>query len=419
MRKIDVLILGAGISGLASALKSRIVGRESVIFEARDRAGGLLDNFVVQGFRFDNAVHLSFASESDVRTIFDKTNFFTHSADAKSYELNKWLKHPVQNNLYPLDAEEKVHLISSFLERPDFIGENYKDWLNQQYGYALSERYPLRYTRKYWDTPAEQLSTTWIGDRMRRAKLDEILLGAFTENTPNTYYLKEVRYPKYGGFRSFIEPLISEACIEYNHEVSNLNVESKTVTFTNGVSIQYSTLISSIPLPALVSITDNVPNNVIKASQSLTCTSIDLVSVGFNKKVVDDLWFYIYDEDILASRAYSPSNKSPDNAPPGCSSLQFEIYTRGNKSKYTKEFLVENVLYAIEKMQIASVDDILFTHHKHLPYGNVIFDIEMEENRRLARSIYKSPDVQLIGRFGEWDYLWSNQSFMSGYNVVL
>lgn len=35
---------------------------------------------------------------------------------------------------------------------------------------------------------------------------------------------------------------------------------------------------------------------------------------------------YIYDEDIKSARINSPSIKSPNNVPEGCSSMQFEIY---------------------------------------------------------------------------------------------
>jgi protoporphyrinogen oxidase len=146
-------------------------------------------------------------------------------------------------------------------------------------------------------------------------------------------------------------------------------------------------------------------------------TSIDLISVGFNKPIIEDLWFYIYDDDIYASRAYSPSVKSPDNAPEGCSSLQFEIYSRGKTSQYKEKDLLKNVTFALEKMKIASKDDIMFMHHKRLPYGNVVFDINMEQHRDVVREFYRNRNIHSIGRFGEWDYLWSNQSLLSGYNI--
>lgn len=415
MKTIDVAILGAGIAGLAAALKAREQNQNAVIFEANSRAGGLLDSFEIDGFRFDNAVHLSFASEPEVRKIFDKTEYNTHPADARNFEHDKWLKHPVQNNLFPLTADEKVQLIKSFLARKELTKSDYESWLRHQYGDAISERYPIRYTQKYWATPASKLSTSWIGNRMRRAELDEILYGAFSEKTPNTYYTKEMRYPKKGGYRSYIEPLIAESTIEYNYKASDIDTENKVLTFSNGQKIKYKKLVSSIPLPVLVSITKNSPISIINAAETLVATSIDLISVAFNKPIINDLWFYIYDEDILASRAYSPSVKSLDNVPKGCSSLQFEIYSRGTKSKFKKTDIIENVIYALKKMKIANTEDILFTHHKHLRYGNVIFDKDMEIKRDQIINHYKTKDIKTIGRFGEWDYLWSNQSFLSGY----
>jgi protoporphyrinogen oxidase len=419
MRKVDVLILGAGIAGLGAAFKARELGRQSIIFEANNRPGGLLDNFEIQGFRFDNAVHLSFADEPLVRKIFDQVDYFTHTADPKNFDQDKWLKHPVQNNLYPLPASDKVKLLKSFLDRNELKKDDYDSWLRHQYGDEIAERFPIKYTLKYWDTHPSDLSTTWIGNRMRRAELDEILIGSLTSETTNTYYLKEVRYPKKGGYRAFIENLIDESSIEFNCCAVEVDLESKIVSFKNGLRVEYTSLVSSIPLPEMVSITKKVIPKVLKASQRLKATSIDLISVGFNKPIIKDLWFYIYDDDILASRAYSPSVKSPDNAPKGCSSLQFEIYSGGTKSKFIKEDLIENIIYALKKMRIADEEDIIFTHHKHLRYGNVIFELGMEGNRDLIRQYFSKKCVQTIGRFGEWDYFWSNQSFLSGYGVNL
>jgi len=188
------------------------------------------------------------------------------------------------------------------------------------------------------------------------------------------------------------------------------------ITFSDGNQSEYSNLVSSIPLPVLASITDHLPTDVSDAAQSLKATSIDLISVAFNTVINTDLWFYIYDEDILASRVHSPSLKSPSNAPKNCSSLQFEFYSRGTVSKFQKSDLIENTLYAIKKMKIADVRDIRFIDHKHVKYGNVIFDLGMEEKRGKVRQYFADNGVKTVGRFGEWDYLWSNQSFLSGYN---
>jgi protoporphyrinogen oxidase len=417
---VHVAILGAGIAGLGAAHRARLAGLQGVVlFEARASAGGLLDNFMVDGFRFDRAVHLSFASEPEVRDIFDRTPYLTHPADANCHEDGRWLKHPVQNNLYPLPADQKVSLIKSFLARPATLdGANYEQWLRHQYGDGLADRYPIRYTRKYWATPACELSTTWIGNRMRRAELDEILYGAFTNETPNHYYTKEMRYPERGGFKAFIQPLIDASDIRLDHRVERIDNARRLLTFANGRQISYDVLVSTLPLPLLTSLCAEMPETVRDSAATLRATSLDLVSVGFNKPLVKDLWFYIYDEDLLASRAYSPSVKSPDNAPVGCSSLQFEIYSRGTQARHSPEDLVANTRLALKRMGIASDDDILFVDHRRLPYGNVIFDLGMEARRDEVLAWCKASGIRSCGRFGSWDYLWSNQSFLSGYHAL-
>ena len=415
----DLTILGAGIAGLSAAYFAEKEGMSSIVYEASRSVGGLLDNFEINGFRFDNAVHLSFAQEPEVREVFDQAGYSTLPAEPRCFDNGIWLKHPAQNNLYPLPVDDRVELLSGFVNRPEIIVETYEDWLLHQYGEAISVRYPLRYTKKYWTVEARELGVNWVGNRMRRAEFKEVLRGSMTGETPNTYYTSVMRYPKKGGFKSFIEPLYKDANIQLEKKVSGLDVGRKLIEFSDGSECSYENLISSLPLPMLVRYMNNAPKNVKSAAESLYATSIDLVSVGFSSDIINDLWFYIYDEDILAARAYSPSVKSKNNVPKNKSSLQFEIYSSRNTGKpKTKEELIENTLYAIEKLKIATRKDVLFTHHKKIKFGNVVFDKGMEDRREIVREYLASKDIKSIGRFGEWDYLWSNQSMMSGKKAV-
>lgn len=417
----SLVVLGAGISGISAAYHAQKVGIETVVYEANARAGGLLDNFTVEGFRFDNAIHLSFANEPEVREIFDRTPYIAHPADSWCWDERAWLKHPVQNNMFPLTVDERVELIASFFDRPNLEIRNYRDWLIYQYGESIALRWPLPYTEKYWTVPAEELGTGWIGNRVRRADVHEVLHGAFTSDTPNYYYAKEMRYPKCGGYRAFIEPMIDQIDIRCEHRASKIYLSQKQIHFANGELVDFNNLISTLPLPELIKIIDEVPNEIRNAAATLYATSLDLISVGFHKTDIQPhLWFYIYDKDILAARAYSPSIKSPENAPTGCSSLQFEIYSSPRKPQiHSPEEMKTNTLVALKRMGLVTSDDeVIFMHHKHLPWGNVVFDLGMEERRDLVRGWLKKVGIICAGRFGEWDYLWSNQAFMSGMNSV-
>ncbi len=185
--------------------------------------------------------------------------------------------------------------------------------------------------------------------------------------------------------------------------------------------MQTTTQFNTLPLPALIDIIDEVPEEVRIAAATLFATSIDLISVGFCKADVQQyLWFYIYDKEILAARAYSPSIKSPDNVPEGCSSLQFEIYSSPRKPQsHSPLEMKDNTMMGLKKMGIIrSESEILFMHHKHLTWGNVVFDLGMEARRDIVLKWLTQVGITCAGRFGKWEYQWSNQAFMSGMTAA-
>ena len=184
---MKTVILGAGIAGLAYG---EALGKENtIIFEKSEDLGGLCHSFKIDGFTFDSAVHLSFTNDVTVRAQFDKTPYYAHQPLAYNFYNGYWLKHPIVNNLYQLNPEEKVRLLSSFVERAaDSEIRNYKDWLLASYGKEISEHFYEVYTKKYWTTEAANLSTTWIGSRLGTPDIKKMLWGAFSDETGIDYY---------------------------------------------------------------------------------------------------------------------------------------------------------------------------------------------------------------------------------------
>lgn len=108
-----------------------------------------------------------------------------------------------------------------------------------------------------------------------------------------------------------------------------------------------------------------------------------LVSVGFRREIEPPaLWFYVYDEDIPFARVHSPSMKSAWNAPRGKSSLQFEVYySKEMPLNYSDDELQEKVLQSMERMGLASREDVEVIDVRHVKYANVIFYQGMEQHR--------------------------------------
>lgn len=289
-----VLILGAGISGLGAAYKLSCNGQQTVVLEKDTTYGGLCGNFTIDGFRFDRFVHFSFAKDEQVNRIFmdGAGEVFRHVPNAYNLYQGIWIKHPAQNNLYPLSQKMKDAVVRDFLSRPTDIDfsqiQNYDQWLRLQFGHFFAERFPIPYTKKYWMTEAKDLETKWMGSRegsrLYQPSVEEVIQGCNTTETPVTYYSKEMRYPQKGGFKQFLSALVENQDIRYNQQVISIDIEKRLLRTSEGDEYQFDRLISSLPLPEVIKMLKNVPVDVCNAAARLHCTCGYQISVGLKTK---------------------------------------------------------------------------------------------------------------------------------------
>mgnify|MGYP002765829787 FL=1 len=416
------VILGAGIAGISAAYHLKQKGENSVIFEKDNDWGGLCGFFEIDGFRFDRFVHFTFAKDEKIAELFAKSSpLYAHPPVSYNYWRGCWLKHPAQNNLAPLPIEEKVKIIDSFVNRPrKDVAEisDYAEWLRVQYGDYFAENFPFAYTRKYWGVEAKQLETKWVGNRLHVSPLPEVLRGAFAEQQENFYYTKFMNYPKKGGFRSIMNECRKGLDIRLNKKAVRIDTAAKQVEFADGTVENYDNLISSLPLPEIIKMISDVPENVQNAAKQLRWTCGYQVSLGFNRPdVAKYLWFYIYDEDVPPARVYSPNLKSPDNAPDGCSSLQAEIFFANGVKVVDKNIILQKTVEKLKEICQFNDSDVVVKDIRFEPYANIIFTPEIYESRKVVREWLQAQGIKTIGRFGEWDYLWSHQAFESGMKV--
>ena len=416
------VILGAGIAGISAAYHLKQKGENSVIFEKDNDWGGLCGFLEIDGFRFDRFVHFTFAKDEKIAELFAKSSpLYAHPPVSYNYWRGCWLKHPAQNNLAPLPIEEKVKIIDSFVNRPrKDVAEisDYAEWLRVQYGDYFAENFPFAYTRKYWGVEAKQLETKWVGNRLHVSPLPEVLRGAFAEQQENFYYTKFMNYPKKGGFRSIMNACRKGLDIRLTKKAVRIDTAVKQVEFADGTVENYDNLISSLPLPEIIKMISDVPENVQNAAKQLRWTCGYQVSLGFNRPdVAKYLWFYIYDEDVPPARVYSPNLKSPDNAPEGCSSLQAEIFFANGAKVVDKNIILQKTVEKLKEICQFNDSDVVVKDIRFEPYANIIFTPEIYESRKVVREWLQARDIKTIGRFGEWDYLWSHQAFESGMKV--
>ena len=420
-----VTILGSGMAGFGAANLLNKEGVDSIIYDKNQHYGGHTASYRFdEGYVFDEGPHVSFTKNEKVQKFLaDSINqeYETINTVVNNYWKGIWIKHPVQCNLHDLPKELIVDCIKDFVHAMhNDYGEinNYADWLKASFGKTIAENFPMEYGLRYHTTTADNMSTDWLGPRLYRPKLEEVIYGAISPTTPDVHYISHFRYPTHNGFVNYLNPLPNLTEIILNHKVEKIDPVSKTIYFGNGHEANYDSLVSSIPLPELIPMITNAPADVIEASQLLACSQCVVVSVGVKRKDITPAhWSYFYDRDFSFTRLSFPHNLSPKTVPEGHSSIQAEVYFSEKYKPMTgkPDDWIEPVIKDLIRCGLLREDDpIDFKHAMYIPYANVIFDLDRKASLEKVHGFLDDIEICYAGRYGEWGYMWTDESFLSG-----
>jgi protoporphyrinogen oxidase len=380
------------------------------------------------GFLFDLGPHISFTKDTRIQELF--ADSVGHQYQAMQIELNNywrgyWPKHPVQVNLHGLPEDVIIKVIADFVETrsaPERPIHNYADWLISSLGRTFAELFPMQYTRKYHTTTAENMSTDWLGPRIYRPSLEEVLKGALSPAAPSVHYITHFRYPSQGGFVSYLNKFVPLANQRLDHQLVSVDPRARQLTFSNGVVTGYDALISSVPLPDLIGMIQGAPPDVVEASKRLACSTCVLVNVGLARPDISRSQLtYFYDEDFCFSRLSFPHMFSGWNAPEGAGSIQAEVYFSSKYKPLTgsPDDWIEPVIRDLRRCNLVREDDrIVYTNTRLLRYANIIFDLERASALASVHGYLDDIGIAYCGRYGAWGYMWTDESFKSGENAA-
>lgn len=424
-----IAILGAGISGLGAAYTLRNKGVDAVLYEKQSRPGGHTISHTNSGFTYDDGPHVSFTKDKRIQELFATSvdnEFYSVQVKCNNYWKGLWIKHPAQCNLYGLPAELKVAILADFFHAQNSNhGEisNYRDWLYASYGETFSEMFPMEYCKRYHTTMASNMSTEWVGPRLYRPDPKEVLTGAFNPETDDVHYVPEFRYPKQGGFESYLDIFLKDASLLTNHEVISINPVTRQIQFAGKQAVHYDAIISSLPLPEIIPMISGVPDQVRDAADKLACTQCVVVNIGINRADISaHHWTYFYDDDFSFTRLSYPHMQSPNNAPPGTGIFQAEVYF-SKKYKPIGKSPNEYITPVMDDLRRCSLlredDEILFADAKFVPYANIIFDLDRVPALKTVTDYLDEIGIHRCGRYGEWGYHWTDESVTSGEKAAL
>jgi protoporphyrinogen oxidase len=426
-RDVNIAILGAGLAGLSTSYHLDHVG--AVIFEATDHYGGHVHSETREGFTWDDGPHISITMNEYVRDLFSESvdgEYEQLRIRAVNYFRGQWIDHPAQTCLYQVPEPLRTRCLESFLETARQEHEppkNYEQWLYQAMGPVFADTFPAAYTRKYWTMEARDLDIDWIGQRVLRPKVEDVVAGSKGPLPPEMYYVdaRSPRYPSKGGFHSYCHKLADGADIRYGMRVEQVDLGKRLLRFTDGSEVSYERLVSTLPLPFLIDRSVDAPDDVRESASQLRSTQFYRIDVAINHpRRRDEIWYYVYDEDKLSVRLSVTERFAPSNAPAEKTGIQVEVYGSVTKPlPPNQEAVTQQVVE--ELLEFGLVDDpasIQYAQCRLVPTGQIVYDLNRRTVLRHVNQYLEQQGVLRVGRYAEWKYLMSDACVLGGRRVA-
>lgn len=246
-------------------------------------------------------------------------------------------------------------------------------------------------------------------------------MGAISSETKDINSALSGYYPSNGGFINFLEKIISNTSIKFEHRVKLIDTKKKFIVFKNGKIEKYDYLISSMPLPELIKCIIDVPYEIQLAAEKLAYSSCVVVNLAVNRKNLSHAHqTFFYDQTIIFSKLTFPDMFS-NNCPEDCGTIQAEIYfSKKYKPLYlSADSFIEPTIFSLLKTGIIRKEDkILFREARLVPYANIIFDFERSANLSAIHSFLNGNSINYCGQYGEWENKMTDEAFKSGENAA-
>ena len=411
-RFVDVLVIGAGPTGMGAAYRLADLNADWLLVEATDAPGGMAGSTTdAHGFTWDFGGHV-------LHSHFDT---FDRAIAGTGIEMlrptrNGWIW--TDGELVPTPIQHQVDELPDDLD-PDGPATNLAEYYRNQFGAKLYDEFFDPFTRKMWATPLEQVDHQWTSLRGGSAErnVPSLRLRGARASEPVTF-----PYPAGGTGRLWhaIASRLDQSRIRYGVSVESIDLDRRTAHLNTGETISYAECVSSMPLTQLLTSVGR-PELAERAPQFLSSQAL-VVGLGFEgvppPALADKSWLYNPDGHIAWHRATMLSNYDPANAGEGRWSVLCEI---GRSA-----FRAVNDAEAISSCQLSMAQlgarpaDLITTWSRTLPMGYPVPTLGRDDLLTELDGKLVQQGVRSRGRFGGWRYESCNQdySFMQGVEAV-
>ncbi len=312
----EIIIIGAGPMGLATAYYALKKGYKVQVFEARDKIGGMSETFDFSGMNIEKYYHFVCGPDTPLFNLMKELNIYDKLkwTDTKmgffyNGSLYKWgdpislLKFPHASFIDKIRYGLSVFFGSKIRNYTKLDEMTSIEWLTKWQGIKNYNKFwdPL-FELKFYDLK-DKISASWLMTRVRRV----------AKSRKNIF---QERMGYIAGSSDTVTLALYNKIIELGGEVHLSSKITEVIiedSFTKGVKVgnteyKSDTVISTIPIQYISSITPNLPVKDIDRLNSLDNVGVVCLIVKLTNEITENFWLNINDSRIDVPGMISISN---------------------------------------------------------------------------------------------------------------
>lgn len=408
------IIIGGGISGLSYALFKN--NEDYLIIEKESEIGGYCRTLKRNGYVWDYSGHFFHFQDEKIKkmlmTDLERNNSIVSVEKKTSIKyLNQYVDFPFQKNIHQLPKQEFIDcLVDLFGERGNEYS-NFKEMLYCKFGKSIAEKFLIPYNEKLYACDLNTLDKDAMGRFFPYASREEIVKNFNLQN--NTSYNGSFVYPKNGAIEYIneIAKTIDGEKIKNNVKVESIDVKNKRVTLSDGSSLNYDRIISTIPFPQLLDLCNIEYNKDVYSWNKVLVFNLGFDCKGPNKSTH---WVYYPEKKYSFYRVGFYDNILHQTR----TSLYVELGFSKNDIINPNEWLGK----VLNDLKLAGcISDEMYL----VDYQSIIMDpayvhiTELSQKDVLAKKQMLSKyEIYSIGRYGSWTYCSIEDNIKEAQNLA-
>jgi len=439
MNTKKIVIIGAGPTGLGAAYRLHELGYEDwTLYEKSDHVGGHSCSHVDEkGFVWDEGGHVIFSHYPYFDKLVDdmlgkeENHLIRESWIVKG---DSWIPYPFQNNLRYLPTSLQVSCLLGAAKATangnSRQSANFRDWILATFGEGIAEAFMFPYNSKVWTTPLEQMSKSWIAERVATVDFRRLLENVLYQRDdagwgPNSKF----RFPLHGGTGEIYRRMVERfpAKIKTGKQLAAVDETQKRVSFADGTGDTYDVLISTAPLDLFTGMLRSGDQRLRDAAAGLSHNHLVVMGFGLEKRIeTGKCWIYFADQEMPCYRATHFSHYSANNVPGGdttrYSSIMCEMSHRIGETPDSAT-VMEKTIAGLIRAGILEEQDrgrIVSRYYRPVEYSYPIPTLERDRALSVLQPALMEKAIYSRGRFGAWRYEIGNMdhSVMMGVEAV-